>query len=106
VYLALVSVACFPFILPRMHDRYFYPADVFSIVLAFYMPELWFVAVSYQVISVLVYSINLLQLGLMPNLIIATTLNTGIISILLLKQNQLCKNAPVSSQHKEPITYD
>lgn len=94
LYLALVSVACVPFILPRMHDRYFYPADVFSILLAFFMPEFWFVAVSYQVISVLVYSINLLHLGLMPNLVLATALNTGIVIILLLRQERICKNVP------------
>jgi Gpi18-like mannosyltransferase len=101
VYLALVSVACCPFLLPRMHDRYFYPADVFSIVLAFFMPELWFVAVSYQVISVLVYSINLLQLGLIPNLVVATAMNTGIIIILLLRQVRLCRNEPGRALRKQ-----
>ncbi|MGB8214899.1 MAG: hypothetical protein WCE68_15195 [Anaerolineales bacterium] len=103
VYLALVSVAWVPFILPRMHDRYFYPADVFSILLAFFTPELWFVPVGYQGISVLVYSINLLHLGLMPNLAIATALNTWMVVILILKQNQLCKNEPVLLQEKETV---
>jgi Gpi18-like mannosyltransferase len=41
--MGLVSVALVPFVLPKMHDRYFYPADVFSLLAAFYMPELWFV---------------------------------------------------------------
>ena len=52
---ALVSAALVPFILPKMHDRYFYPADVFSIIAAFYSPGMWFVAAAYQVISLLSY---------------------------------------------------
>jgi len=48
---ALASVALTPFLLPKMHDRYFYPADVLSIVAAFYNPQLWFLPILYQVIS-------------------------------------------------------
>ena len=49
--LALISVVLMPFLLPKMHDRYFYPADVFSLVVAFYMPELWFLPIAYQIVS-------------------------------------------------------
>jgi Gpi18-like mannosyltransferase len=52
---ATVSVAAAPFLLPRMHDRYFFPADLMSIALAFYVPSLWFVAVGFQVSSLLAY---------------------------------------------------
>jgi Gpi18-like mannosyltransferase len=48
---AMLAVTLTPFLLPKMHDRYFYPADVLSIVLAFYWPALWFIPVLYQVIS-------------------------------------------------------
>ena len=37
-----MSVALVPFLLPKMHDRYFYPADIFSLLAAFYMPEFGF----------------------------------------------------------------
>ncbi len=43
--LALVSVLFVPFFLPKMHDRYFFPADVISIILAFYFPDYFFVPV-------------------------------------------------------------
>jgi Gpi18-like mannosyltransferase len=43
--LALVSVLFVPFFLPKMHDRYFFPADVISIIFAFYFPEFFFVPV-------------------------------------------------------------
>ena len=57
----LVSVALTPFLLPKMHDRYFYPADVMSILLAFSVPQFWFVPLCYQVISSLVYAIFLVE---------------------------------------------
>jgi hypothetical protein len=52
---ATMFVALSPFLLPKMHDRYFFGADIFSIVLAFFRPELWLVAVVFQVSSMLAY---------------------------------------------------
>jgi Gpi18-like mannosyltransferase len=43
--LALISVLLMPFCLPRMHERYFYMADVMSIVVPFFIPSLFFVPV-------------------------------------------------------------
>jgi Gpi18-like mannosyltransferase len=63
---ATVSVAVAPFLLPRMHDRYFFPADLMSIALAFFAPRLWLVAVGFQISSLLAY---------VP--IISDTLNRG-----------------------------
>ena len=45
IYLATVSVLITPFFLPRMSDRYFFPADIITIVLAFYIPKYWFVPI-------------------------------------------------------------
>jgi len=56
---ALVSVAFMPFFLPKMHDRYFYPAEVFSFVAAFYFPNMWLLALGYQLVSGLVYYVVL-----------------------------------------------
>ncbi|MCX6083001.1 MAG: hypothetical protein NTW32_26020 [Chloroflexi bacterium] len=53
---SLASVALVPFILPRMHQRYFYPQDVISLVAAFFLPELWFLPIVSQVVSVISYS--------------------------------------------------
>ena len=38
--LALLMAIGIPFLLPHMHDRYFYPADALSLALAFGMPGL------------------------------------------------------------------
>lgn len=56
---ALVSAAFMPFFLPKMHDRYFYLAEVLAFLVAFYVPRLWLLALGYQFVSGLVYSIAL-----------------------------------------------
>jgi Gpi18-like mannosyltransferase len=43
VRLALVSVLLLPFTLPHMHERYFFAADVVSIIYAFYTPKRFFI---------------------------------------------------------------
>ena len=43
VKLALVSAILTPFTLPHMHERYFFPADVLSIIYALYFPRYFFV---------------------------------------------------------------
>jgi Gpi18-like mannosyltransferase len=95
LFFSLMSVVLVPFLLPKMHDRYFYPADVFSILLAFYLPALWFVAVACQVISLLAYSIFLFDAPRQVSLVLATQLNTYIIAYLLWKQSKMtAESAP------------
>ena len=55
IYLATFSVLIMPFILPKMHDRYYFPADVIAIVLAFYLPKYWYTPVTIGMTSLLVY---------------------------------------------------
>lgn len=45
VSLALLSVLFVPYILPYMHERYYYPADLLSVVFAFYFPEKFYVPI-------------------------------------------------------------
>ena len=52
---ALASVALVPFVLPRMHQRYFYPQDLLALVAAFFLPVLWFLPILSQVITFLSY---------------------------------------------------
>ncbi|MBV6395810.1 MAG: hypothetical protein HFACDABA_01392 [Anaerolineales bacterium] len=93
VFTGLVSVALVPFILPKMHDRYFYPADVFSLLLMFYRPKFWFIAVAYQVISILAYSVFLFDAPRQVSLILALQLNTFVLAYLLWKQSRLVRDA-------------
>jgi len=90
---ALASVSLVPFLLPKMHDRYFYPADVFSYVAAVIIPDLWFVPVLFQVSSGFAYTIFLFSWD--PIFVYtAAILNTWLVTyiayrqILLLQYNQ------------------
>ena len=65
VFMSLMSVALTPFLLPKMLDRYFYPADILALVAAFYMPELWFVPILYQIISASAYLVSLFDAPLL-----------------------------------------
>ena len=56
VFLALLSALLTPFFLPKMLDRFFFPADVLSIVLAFYRPRLWYVPVAVGAASLTAYA--------------------------------------------------
>lgn len=57
--LSLLSLLVVPFLLPNMHERYYFPADVLSIVLAFYRPKYTYAAVTISLVSFFSYSENL-----------------------------------------------
>jgi Gpi18-like mannosyltransferase len=52
---SLISFMLIPFFLPKMHERYFFPADVISIAFAFYFPEFFFIPIAMSAISFLSY---------------------------------------------------
>ena len=56
VFLATYSVLVVPYLLPKMHDRYFFPAEIIAIVLAFYLPRYWYAPVVVSAVSVLLYA--------------------------------------------------
>ncbi len=85
ILIAFISTALVPFLLPKMHDRYFYPADVLSIVLAFYWPALWFIPVLYQLISTSAISVFLFN-GNSSLVVYGFLLNTIALAIVLRTQ--------------------
>ena len=83
---AVVFVLLVPFVLPGMHERYFYLADVLTVVLAFYRPRLWYVPLLVQAASLLSYLPFLfwemphrpfVDLRLLTTLMLAALLVTG-----------------------------
>lgn len=52
---AMVTVLAVPFFLPDMHERYFYLADVLSIIYACCFPRYFFVPILMQAVSLLSY---------------------------------------------------
>jgi Gpi18-like mannosyltransferase len=63
---ALLSVLIVPYFLPGMHERYFYPADLLSLVYAFFIPRGWVVTLTVQCCSFFTYLPNLFNLEPVP----------------------------------------
>jgi Gpi18-like mannosyltransferase len=90
---ATVSVAMIPFLLPKMHERYFYLMDVLTFILAFYIPRLWMPAVGTQLVSGMTYFVFLaISSQKTPSplgavfLILAAFINTLLIGYLFWRQ--------------------
>lgn len=66
IYLAALSVTMTPFILPRMHDRYLFPADIITIILVFYRPKYWYMAILISLTSLNTYIANLFEIVIIP----------------------------------------
>ncbi len=65
VFIVLIAVVM-PFVLPKMHERYFYPAALISILLPFYSPRLRLVPLVLQCTSLLSYTLFLRGYELVP----------------------------------------
>ena len=52
---ALATTLACPFLLPSMHERYFYTADVLSMLLPFWLPSRWWVPLAISAASTLCY---------------------------------------------------
>ncbi len=52
---ALVSLVLMPYVLPAMHERYFFPADVLGVAFAFWFPRRWLIALLIQAASFFTY---------------------------------------------------
>lgn len=52
---ATASAALLPYVLPKMHDRFFFPADLLTVAFAFARPRKWPIAALCQLGSILAY---------------------------------------------------
>jgi Gpi18-like mannosyltransferase len=53
--IAFFSVLIVPFVLPKMHQRYFFPADILSIAFGFYFPTYFYVPIIINLVSFFSY---------------------------------------------------
>jgi Gpi18-like mannosyltransferase len=90
IFCATVSVAMIPFLLPKMHERYFYLMDIFTFILAFYIPWMLIPVIGSQLISSMTYLVFLVISPQKPPsplgaifLILAVFINTLLIGYLL-----------------------
>lgn len=98
--IALVTMLIIPFFLPKMHERYFYPADILSIAFAFFYPQLFIIPILVGGVSFLAYQPFLFERDLVA-LPILTLLLLGVIGVLfhhLMRQLY----SPVTGKTKEP----
>jgi len=102
---ATVSAAMMPFFLPKMHERYFFIADVMILLLAIYLPRLWFVLLTSQVVSTITYSLYLFAqnspgpaqvASTFPILILAALTNTLLVGFLFWKQYRLVEKGTLT----------
>ncbi|GLV58056.1 hypothetical protein KDH_48900 [Dictyobacter sp. S3.2.2.5] len=56
VMLAFIFALCVPFFLPQMHERYFYTADIMSVIYACYIPRQFYLAIGVQLASLFSYA--------------------------------------------------
>ena len=66
---AFVFVLIVPYFLPKMHERYFYPADIFSIAYAFYFPKYFYIPIVVIFCSFLAYLPYLFKVDVPINLL-------------------------------------
>lgn len=56
VWAAYILSLGMPYVLPKMHDRYYYAADILSLVVVFLHPRLWWLALCQQLVSLSGYT--------------------------------------------------
>jgi Gpi18-like mannosyltransferase len=79
VRLALLSLMFMPYFLPKMHDRYLYPADVLSIAYVFFFPREFFVPVAVTLVSFFTYWFHLFVIAAIPGEVLALVLLAALI---------------------------
>jgi Gpi18-like mannosyltransferase len=96
ILIALVCATLVPFFLPNMRERYYYPADTLSMILAFMSPSLWFFPILFQILSLLSYSMFLWAAP--PINLQAATVVSFLTLVLLLRQQYLWRSVPPISE--------
>jgi len=77
--LALASVLIMPYVLPGMHERYFFAADVLAILFAFFVPAYSFLPILIGMVSFFAYQPFLFKREIIPLPWLALALLIGVI---------------------------
>jgi len=80
--LAFIFVTVVPYFLPRMHDRYFFLADIFAVIYAFYFPDRKIEVMLVPFISLIVYLNSLFYIRYIPFRLLTVMLFFVIVYIL------------------------
>ena len=82
IQLALASALIVPYFLPKTHDRYFFPADVLSIIFGFYFPDYFYIPLAVNLISFFIYQPFLFGTDIFPQPFLALALLVVIIILI------------------------
>lgn len=77
LWVAVLSVALLPYVLPKMTSRYFFVADVLTLALAFREPRTWPAAVLIQIGSLLAMLSYFTEVGTAPLAFLPMTMGIG-----------------------------
>ena len=75
---ALLSVLVVPYFLPGMHERYFFAADLFSVIYAFFTARGWIVALLIQFCSFFAYLPYLFEMEPIPRTWLALIMTAAV----------------------------
>jgi Gpi18-like mannosyltransferase len=81
--LCMLSVLMTPFFLPKMHDRFFFVADVTAIAYAFYFPRQYPVAIMISFASFFAYQRFLFHYTLVPLKVLPLVMGAALVWVAL-----------------------
>jgi Gpi18-like mannosyltransferase len=79
--LSLLSLLLVPYLLPKMHDRFFFPADVLSIAYGFYFPRQYYVPIAISFASFFAYQPFLVGHPIVPLRVLALVMAGALITV-------------------------
>lgn len=102
VLLAMISTLIVPFFLPKMHERYFFPALLVSYVFGFYFPKFFYIPIVVSVISYFSYQQYLFQTTDFPFSVLALVMLAVVLILtkILIQQFYLPEDQAVDAADK------
>jgi Gpi18-like mannosyltransferase len=86
--IAAAAVILMPFVMPKMHERYFFLADIFAFLLAFVAQRGWRIALLVQLGSILAYAHFLLGIEFGPY-VGAALMSIAVVCVLLMLRDAI-----------------
>ena len=102
VTLAAVCLLLIVYLLPKMHERYFFPAEVFFLLAAFYRPRLAWVVVALQVTALSTY-VSYFFGGTFLPLPIASLVNLAVLVLVLMDAGRLALANRAAPAHEAVV---
>ena len=102
---ALVSMLAIPLFLPKMHERYFFPADVLAICIAFIEPAMFFVPIVVVGVSFFSYQPFLFERSYVPVQVLAVVLTsvTAYVTFRVAKELHVGQPGGSAAQHGQSV---